>query len=192
MNKKCSEFISWAKDNEWDIIVKSEAELKLNDSLTSRYKQIPESYIEFLKIIKQCFTPNEKTWFICEDEYNNNSDIAFKWNEFEILSLEAAEKDKGWKTEITSWWNKYGVSVKYKDGYPDFKETGLVKQEVDIGEFKNYNSDFKRADELTSKPRDAINNTWHHLQDGRTMQEIDKGIHKGFTHRGGMSLKNKI
>lgn len=40
--------------------------------------------------------------------------------------------------------NSNGQSVRYVDGYPDFKEAGLVKQEVDIGEFKNYHSDFKK------------------------------------------------
>ena len=35
-----------------------------------------------------------------------------------------------------------------------------------------------------------VNNTWHHSQDGHTLQEVDKAVHKEFTHRGGMSLNN--
>lgn len=36
---------------------------------------------------------------------------------------------------------------------------------------------------------DKINNTWHHHQDGKTLQEVNKIIHKEFTHRGGISIK---
>jgi len=118
MNKRCSEFISWAKDNGWDITLKSESGLELGDSIISRYKEIPPNYVEFLKRVKQCIAPNEKTWFICEDEYNNNSNIAFKWNEFELLSLEAAENDKEWKTEIVSWWDKHlPIVMSVDEGY---------------------------------------------------------------------------
>jgi hypothetical protein len=88
--------------------------------------------------------------------------------------------------------NKDGHSVTYTDGFPDFKTAGHVKQEVEIGRFKDYNTDFKKADELAPNgPRDAENNTWHHHQDGKTMQEVNKEIHKDFTHRGGMALKKR-
>ena len=96
------------------------------------------------------------------------------------------------KDGVWSYTNGKGQSVKYPDGYPDFKRAGLVKQEVDIGAFKDYVTDFKKADSLAPNgPRDAVNNTWHHSQDGHTLQEVDKAIHKEFTHRGGMSLKKK-
>ena len=72
----------------------------------------------------------------------------------------------------------------------DFKGAGLVRQEVDIGKFKDYITDFKKADALAPNgPRNAVKNTWHHSQDGHTLQEVNKVIHKEFTHRGGMALK---
>ncbi|EUJ33774.1 hypothetical protein MFLO_01030 [Listeria floridensis FSL S10-1187] len=86
--------------------------------------------------------------------------------------------------------NNKNQSVSYINGFPDFKGAGLVKQEVNIGKFNNYNTDFKMADELAPNgPRDPVNNTWHHKADGMTMEEVNKGIHKEFTHRGGMSIK---
>jgi hypothetical protein len=88
--------------------------------------------------------------------------------------------------------HRNGNVVRYSDGYPDFKSAGLVEQEVNVGGFKDYNTDFKKADELAPNgPRDAEKNTWHHHQDGKTMQEVNKEIHKDYTHRGGMSLKNR-
>ena len=95
------------------------------------------------------------------------------------------------KDGVWVYTNSKGQSVKYVDGYPDFKGAGLTNQEVDIGQFKDYTTDFKNADLLAPNgPRDAVNNTWHHSQDGHTLQEVDKAVHKEFTHRGGMSLNN--
>lgn len=94
------------------------------------------------------------------------------------------------ENDVWKYTNKDGVTVKYNNGYPNFKEAGQVKQEVDIGGFKDYRTDFELADELAPNgPRDSINNTWHHNEDGKTLQEVDKFIHKEFTHRGGMSIK---
>lgn len=106
-NEKISEFIRWANENGWDITEKFESRLNLSSSIRSRYKEIPHEYVTFLSVIEKCVTPNEKTWFICEDEFNNSSDTAFKWNEYELLSLEAAAGDLIWRSEITAWWDNY-------------------------------------------------------------------------------------
>ena len=106
MKKKYMEFINWAKENNWNLIEKNEISLKLKDDVALRYKSISSEYIELLKRVKQLISPSEKTWFLCEDEYNGNSDITFKWNEFELLSLEVAEDDDEWKSEIISWWDE--------------------------------------------------------------------------------------
>ncbi|XHJ04879.1 HNH endonuclease [Staphylococcus epidermidis] len=39
--------------------------------------------------------------------------------------------------------------------------------------------------------RKGSENTWHHHEDGKTMQEVNKKIHREFTHRGGTSLKRE-
>lgn len=98
--------------------------------------------------------------------------------------------DRGGKItiEIGKW--KYtdaqGASVSYNNGYPDFKGSGLVKQEVDIRGFINRNAGFKKADQLTSKPK-SPDSTWHHKEDGKTLQEINRKIHAEFSHAGGIS-----
>lgn len=115
-NEKISEFIRWAHENGWDITEKFESHLNLSSSIRSRYKEIPYEYVSFLSVIEKCVTPNEKTWFICEDEFNNSSDTVFKWNEYELLSLEAATGDLNWMSEITAWWDNYLPIVMSVDG----------------------------------------------------------------------------
>ncbi len=84
-----------------------------------------------------------------------------------------------------------GISVTYKNNYPDFKGSGHVVQEVDIGEFKNRSADFRLADRLAPNGPISPNNSWHHHEDKKTLQEIDKEVHRIFTHKGGMSKMKK-
>ncbi len=62
--------------------------------------------------------------------------------------------------------------MSYPNGYPDFKSAGMVKQEVDIGEFKGYKQDFAQADKLAPNGPISEKSTWHHKEDGRTLQEV--------------------
>lgn len=148
MSKKYDEFINWAKDNNWDLIQKNQVSLKLKDDITLRYNGIPDEYIEFLKNVKQLISPSEKTWFLCEDEYNSNSDIAFKWNEFELLSLEVAEDDDEWKSEIISWWDEKLPIVMSVDGEYSFYAIDLSNNKGTI--VKGCEPEFEEVDEIAS------------------------------------------
>ena len=148
MNKSCSDFISWIENNGWNITCKSETELKLNYNIVSRYKDISQSYIEFLKRVKQCIAPSQKAWFVCEDEYNNNSEIAFKWNEFELLSLKAAENNEKWKAEIISWWDKYLPIVMSVNGGYSFYAIDLIDN---IGSIVHgFEPEFEEAEKIAN------------------------------------------
>jgi len=154
MNKSCSEFINWAKDNGWNITLRSETELKLCDSIVSRYKEIPLGFIEFLKNIKQCISPSEKTWFICESEYNNDSDIAFKWNEFELISLRAAEDDKEWESEIISWWdNHLPIVMSVNEGYSFY----AIDLSDNLGAIvKGFEPEFEEVEKIANNIEDFL------------------------------------
>ena len=148
----CNDFIYWAKDHGWDIVIKSDALLELNNNITSRYGSIPRSYTKFLKKVKRCISPGEKTWFLCEDEYNNNSDIAFKWNEFEILSLEVAKNDNEWKYEIASWWDRYlPIVLSVDDGYSFF----AIDLANDIGTIvQGFEPEFEEVEKIANSLED--------------------------------------
>jgi hypothetical protein len=118
MLSNIKEFLEWSKINSWDITDNKNHTVCLCDEVKGRYMPIPYGYLEFLKEIKQCISPSEKSWFLCEDEYNGKSDIAFKWDEFEILSLEAAEDDTEWKSDIQKWWDRYfPILMSVNNGY---------------------------------------------------------------------------
>jgi len=103
--------------------------------------------------------------------------------------------DGGGKIEIDNGTWKYtnseGVSVLYRNGYPDFKGSGHVIQEVDIGPFRERSADFRLADQLAPNGPKNPRNTWHHNEDGRTLQEVNRRTHEMFTHKGGISFMKK-
>mgnify|MGYP004686856019 CR=1 FL=1 len=154
MDKINNKFIEWTKENNWNVIEKEEPLLKLNNEITTRYKNIPEGYLDFLNIVKQLISPSEKTWFLCEDEYNNNSDIAFKWNEFELLSLEAAEDDEEWKEEISSWWDNIFPIVMSVDGGYSFYAINLKDGKSSI--VKGYEPEFEEVEEISESFEEFI------------------------------------
>lgn len=100
-----------------------------------------------------------------------------KGGEIEILD-DGTWLYRDWNTNV----------IKYTDGFPDFKNGGFVRQEVNIGQFTTRYEDFKKADQISIKAADG---TWHHYQDGKTLQEVESRIHSRFTHRGGFSIKKE-
>ncbi|MFP1787703.1 RHS repeat-associated core domain-containing protein, partial [Lonsdalea quercina] len=101
--------------------------------------------------------------------------------------------------ELDGTWvykNSSGTTVRYPNGYPDFSPHSI--QQVDVPDLtgnhgRGPSGDFGKADALAPKgAADYTNNTWHHHQNGKTMQEVPKDVHSEFTHRGGVSnIKNK-
>ncbi|GKU77212.1 SMI1/KNR4 family protein [Paenibacillus sp. L3-i20] len=148
MNNKIVEFIIWAQKNGWDIVEKSSLQFNLDHSIISRYKEIPHDYLDFLSRIEKCVAPNEMTWFICENEFNNRSDIAFKWNEYELLSLEAAMDDDSWRAEITTWWNNYMPIVMSVDGGYSFYAIDVTNDKGAI--VRGYEPEFEEVEKVSN------------------------------------------
>ena len=114
-------FNEWLKAKGWNVTLNEKMSLNLNAEFTKRYSYISSEYEEFLRYFKEVISNDEKTWFLCGNEYNNISELAFKWNEFEELSLEVAEDDEEWKEEIKQWWDrKLPIIMSVRDGYSFF------------------------------------------------------------------------
>ncbi|HRI65418.1 MAG TPA: HNH endonuclease, partial [Polyangium sp.] len=96
----------------------------------------------------------------------------------------------------TTYTRSDGVSVTYdKEGYPDFTPyRHPTVKDVQIQFTGSYEKDFAVADKaagITEEMRQQQNYTWHHHQDGKTMQLIKRDVHKDFFHTGGMAGAKK-
>ncbi|MDB5781861.1 PAAR-like domain-containing protein [Caballeronia mineralivorans] len=85
------------------------------------------------------------------------------------------------------------VNVTYKNGYPDFSpykyDGDLGESEVKIDMTGNNNADFKQANQQARFGAGANDHpdgyTWHHNEDGTTMQLIQSDVHDAAPHTGG-------
>ncbi|EQB98840.1 HNH endonuclease [Photorhabdus temperata] len=86
-----------------------------------------------------------------------------------------------WQEIDTQTWVYKDVSgnvVRYPNGYPDF--TPYERQRVDVPDLQGNhgrtgNGDFAKADAAAPKGKANYSlNTWHHHENGKTMQEVPK------------------
>ncbi|MGH6613466.1 HNH endonuclease [Sphingomonas sp.] len=87
--------------------------------------------------------------------------------------------------------NANGVKVNYNSrGYPDFKPHAVDQTKLPGG-FQNRPDDFRAANTQTGRSqygsKSPPNQTWHHHEDGTTMQLVPRDIHNQFTHAGGIA-----
>ena len=80
-----NDFIIWAKNNNWNIILNSDKS-DLPNSIKSRYN-IPKQWYDFICGIQVCENDNATKWFLTPRDYLPNEE-GFQWNEFELQSLE--------------------------------------------------------------------------------------------------------
>lgn len=125
--------------------------------------------------------------------YKNSSDITKDIRKNKPLNSPA----------VDSWYGKNGIISIDKNGvwtyhdwegnsvsYPNFKSAGMVRQEAPIGPFVERSKDFAKAREMGYIK--SADGTWHHHEDGVTLQEVETILHDRFRHRGGISnLKKK-
>jgi A nuclease of the HNH/ENDO VII superfamily with conserved WHH len=91
--------------------------------------------------------------------------------------------------------NRQGLGVRYAGGAPDFRPfmnhpSGVRQTRIEMT--GNHPIDFRRANEAAGHPewgsRSPPGYSWHHHEDGRTMQLVRSDVHTEFSHRGGAAL----
>ena len=130
--------------------------------------------------------------------YKNSSDITKDIRQNKPLNSPAIDAWYGKNGTISidenGVWTYHdweGNSVSYPNGYPDFKSAGMVRQEAPIGSFVERNKDFVKARERGYIK--SADGTWHHHEDGVTLQEVETILHDRFRHRGwNIKLKKEI
>ena len=103
--KEINEFFVWAKNNNWRLDL-SRDKKQFPSEILQRYICIPNEYKIFYEQIALCANHSETTWFLSESDFLvANGEIAFAWNSFEKMSLEALADDEETVQEVTEFWN---------------------------------------------------------------------------------------
>jgi len=79
------------------------------ECIKKRYSNIPIEYIDFLCHIDTCINSDETIWFLGIDDFQKQDEDAFRWNEFEMISLQSAidDNDIKWQNEIKCFWDNH-------------------------------------------------------------------------------------
>ncbi|MES2354415.1 MAG: RHS repeat-associated core domain-containing protein [Pseudomonadota bacterium] len=78
------------------------------------------------------------------------------------------------------------TGIPFNDGFPDF--SGVSKASVKIQQTGNNATDFARANKAAGLSETPKGYTWHHVEDGATMQLVPRDIHGATAHSGGAAL----
>ncbi|MCR5607530.1 MAG: SMI1/KNR4 family protein [Lachnospiraceae bacterium] len=110
-------FIDYLVKNGWKFTIEYNESVMLNNDFVHKKKLENLSYYLFIKKYKELYNNDATIWFNCIDDYNENTESAFAWNEFELLSLENALDNEQHNT-IKEWWKKIiPIIISVKDGY---------------------------------------------------------------------------
>lgn len=101
MNTK---FEEWAKKNNWKITKQTK---DLPSDILERYSNIPESWLSFIEGYGSIMNDKENIWFLTVENFYPKSEDEWRYNEFELISLDAADEDEDFISEITNFWNNH-------------------------------------------------------------------------------------
>ena len=104
------EFIEWARNNGWDVF-EDHDKAELPEHIKERYT-IPETWYEFIARISLFQNHDVTKWFLTPREYKNDLNEGFRWNEYELESLEWCDDPE----PIKAFWDRYMPIFRSVDG----------------------------------------------------------------------------
>ncbi|MCH5205630.1 MAG: hypothetical protein J1F09_01670 [Oscillospiraceae bacterium] len=105
MNGLAEKFYEWAKNNGWNVEF-SDEKRGLPEAVRERYKYIPAEWVDFIGCFNVCINGENNLYFQLAEDFEEQ-DNGFRWNEFEMISLEAAKGDEEWTANIREFWDNY-------------------------------------------------------------------------------------
>ena len=95
-------FIEQLENKGWKYIASPNAGLQT----PSRYVSVSEELREFIASFDVLCSEDETQWLVSAADYQRRTG-GFNWDEFEKISLQAAEGDLQWQQKIKSFWDSH-------------------------------------------------------------------------------------
>lgn len=89
----------------WRVTRRGRSEALLPDQVKSRYSRLPADVECFLGELEACVNRNETVWFLTHNDYGQNRDGHFRWNQHEIMCLDAAGDEDEDMDRIRAFWD---------------------------------------------------------------------------------------
>jgi hypothetical protein len=102
----------------WIVSERVAQPLRLPPEIAARHPKVPISLADFLGSVSACENASHTEWFLCEADYAGTSGSAFRWDEWERMSLEAAGDDSRLAAHVRAFWDAYlPFMLSVRDGY---------------------------------------------------------------------------
>ena len=80
---------------------------ELSPDFLNRYSNLPADYQEFLQRFQIITNESDNVWFNSIEDFNGETDSGFRWNEFELMGLEALADDRESCDMIRLFWDNH-------------------------------------------------------------------------------------
>lgn len=90
----------------WTVSIGENAPL-LTYAQQARYPSAPAQFTAFLGGILACHSPREQCWLYGPREYRVSDPKQFRWNECELMSLEAHDDDAAGAGAVRAFWDRH-------------------------------------------------------------------------------------
>ena len=96
---------------------------ELSPDFLNRYSNLPADYQEFLQRFQIITNESDNVWFNSIEDFNGETDSGFRWNEFELMGLEALADDRESCDMIRLFWdNHIPILMSVKGEYQYFQQ----------------------------------------------------------------------
>ncbi|MFO1041812.1 MAG: SMI1/KNR4 family protein [Planctomycetaceae bacterium] len=89
----------------WHVERRLQAEDLLPCELLSRYPRLPTELERFLAGLLLCRNSDDTVWFLTRENFQPTTQNAFRWNESELMSLEALDGDDDEMNRVRAYWD---------------------------------------------------------------------------------------
>jgi hypothetical protein len=121
MSEPLTELVNRLRASGWKVEEHSSRKRQFPKTVAARYPKLPPLFVEFLATVSRCEDASQTTWFLCAAEYSGESDAAFRWDEWERMSLEALAGDERGCANVRRFWDSHLPIVQsVGDGYAYF------------------------------------------------------------------------
>lgn len=153
MSELVRKFSEWAESNGWKAAPADEKR-GLPAEIVQRYAFIPSDWLEFVQCFDDIVNGEDNIWFLVPYNFADDSG-GFRWNEFEMISLEAAleDKDEEWADEIRAFWDNHIPIVMSVAGDYHYYAIGVKTGEV----FEGWEPEFEDVQICAMSFTDFIN-----------------------------------
>lgn len=102
-----SDYLQRLRQQGWAVTERPGQKLRLPPEVAARHPNVPRSLAEFLGGLAACVDATQTAWFLCEADYAGTAGAAFRWDEWELMSLDAACGDPLLIAEVRGFWDAH-------------------------------------------------------------------------------------